>query len=175
MSITRADIMIVVGAILAILLQVVLAPNIALFQSFPNIPLAYVMAVAVMNPDREGPVLPFVMGLVSDLLGSGPVGSMALLFVLASFISAKAILASGNDTFFVSCLVMAVAFLTVEVLYGGLLVGLGLNASLGAALLYRALPCAMYDLVVGIIVHPIVARLASVGTGIAQMHTPKLL
>ena len=69
----------VIGAIIAVLLQIALAPNIALFGVVPNFIMAYVLIVSIVCPDQSGPVFAFVLGLLFDLLGTGPVGAMAFL------------------------------------------------------------------------------------------------
>ena len=69
MNLTREGIVVAVGAVIAVLLQIVVAPNIALFSVQPNILLAYVLVVAIVRPADAGPVLPFALGLICDLLG----------------------------------------------------------------------------------------------------------
>ena len=64
----------VIGAIIAVVLQIALAPNIALFGVVPNFIMAYVLIVSIVCPDQSGPVFAFVLGLLFDLLGTGPVG-----------------------------------------------------------------------------------------------------
>ena len=102
MNLGREGVVIAVGAVVALLLQIVVAPNIALFSAQPNFLLAYVLVVAIARPLDAGSVLPFALGLVCDLLGSGPVGGYAFLFVIVSFIASRAFSVLGNDTL-VSC------------------------------------------------------------------------
>ena len=100
MNLGREGVVIAVGAVVALLLQIVVAPNIALFSAQPNFLLAYVLVVAIARPLDAGPVLPFALGLVCDLLGSGPVGGYAFLFVIVSFIASRAFSVLDNDTLF---------------------------------------------------------------------------
>ena len=152
------------GAVVALLLQIVVAPNIALFSAQPNFLLAYVLVVAIARPLDAGPVLPFALGLVCDLLGSGPVGGYAFLFVIVSFIASRAF----------SVTIFVVATFAAEMLYGALLIGLGLSASPVDAFLYRALPCTLYDCVVGLVLYPIIARLLASGAQDRGPRTPRL-
>ena len=76
MNVTRDGIAVAVGAVVAVLLQVVVAPNIALFGAMPNFVVAYALLVAIVRPMAAGPVMPFVLGLVFDLVSGGPVGAM---------------------------------------------------------------------------------------------------
>lgn len=174
MNLTREHIVVAVGAIVAILLQIVVAPNIAIFAAQPNFLLAYVLAVAIARPLEAGPVLPFVLGLLSDLLGTGPVGAMALLFVLVSFLASRAFAVLDNDTLFMPLTILVVATFAVEMLYGVLLIALGLPVSPVDAFLYRALPCSLYDCVVGLVLYPLVARLMAGGAQDRGPRTPRL-
>lgn len=162
------------GAVIAVLLQVVVAPNIALASALPNFVLAYALVLAVVRPDRTGPVLAFVLGLVFDLLGSGPVGAMAFLLVLVTFLASRAFSVLDNDTLFMPVTIFVVATFAAEMLYGALLIGLGLSASPVDAFLYRALPCTLYDCVVGLVLYPIIARLLASGAQDRGPRTPRL-
>ncbi len=149
---------VVVGAVVCVLLQVVLAPNIALASAMPNFLAAYVLALAVAQPDRAEPVLAFVLGLAFDLLGGGPVGAMAFLLVLMAFLASRAFSFLDNDTLFMPLAILLASLILVEVFYALFLLGTGLSASFGDAFLYRALPCALYDCVAALVMFPIISR-----------------
>ena len=168
MNLGREGIVIAVGAVVALLLQIVVAPNIALFSAQPNFLLAYVLVVAIARPLDAGSVLPFALGLVCDLLGSGPVGGYAFLF------ASRAFSVLDNDTLFMPVTIFVVATFAAEMLYGALLIGLGLSASPVDAFLYRALPCTLYDCVVGLVLYPIIARLLASGAQDRGPRTPRL-
>ena len=102
----KNNLVLVVGAIVAFVLQIALAPAVALFQAQPNFLLAYALVVAIVIPTQAGPVLPFIMGLLYDLTGTGPVGGMALLLVIACFLASRVFSLMDNDTLFMP-LVMA--------------------------------------------------------------------
>lgn len=147
-----------------------MAPNVAIFAAQPNFLLAYVLTVAIANPLGAGPVLPFALGLLFDLLGTGPVGGMALLFTLASLAASRAFAVLDNDTLFMPLAILVAASFAVEMLYGILLVALGSPVGLADAFFYRALPCALYDCVVALVLYPLVVRLVS---GAAQDRGPR--
>ena len=114
------------GAVIAVLLQVVVAPNIALASALPNFVLAYALVLAVVRPDRTGPMLAFVLGLVFDLLGSGPVGAMAFLLVLVTFLASRAFSVLDNDTLFMPLVILVVSTLVVELFYAVFLMADGI-------------------------------------------------
>lgn len=174
MSETRDNIVVVIGAIAAVLLQIAIAPAITLFAAMPNFILVYALLVAIVRPGTAGPVLPFVVGLIFDVVSGGPIGAMAFLLVLVAFLASRAFAVLDNDTLFMPLVIFVASTLIVEVLYGVLLLLLGFDASLLSAFVYRALPCALYDCVVGLLLYPLAARLlpsaAPAGPGITRLR-----
>ena len=158
MNVTRDGIAVAVGAVVAVLLQVVVAPNIALFGAMPNFVVAYALLVAIVRPATAGPVMPFVLGLVFDLVSGGPVGAMAFLLVLMTFLAARAFAVLDNDTLFMPLVILVVSTLVVELFYAVFLMGTGFSAGPLDVFLYRALPCALYDCVVALVMFPLALR-----------------
>lgn len=169
MSMTRENIVVAVGAVVAVLLQIIVAPNIMLFSSMPDFVVVYVLIVAILRPHSAGPVLPFILGLILDLLGGGPVGAMAFLLVLASFVTSRTFAVLDNDTLFMPLVVFAVAALSVELFYAVLLVATGTDMSLVDAFVYRVLPCTLFDCVFGFILYPFLSRFFA---GAARQQQP---
>ncbi len=151
----RESIIAIVGGVVAVLLQIIVAPNIAIFSAMPNFVLAYTGIVAMLCRENKIVVLAFFLGLAYDLLGSNPVGLMSGLLVLVAFIAGRAYDMFGNDTVFVPLAVSMVCSLLVELIYAVVLSVFGSGASLGDAILLRALPCAFYDAAMGLIVFPL--------------------
>lgn len=155
----RSHVVVVIAAVVALLLQIVVAPNIAIAYAMPNFVAAYVLVVAVARPGKAPIVLAFVLGLAYNLFAGGPVGAMAFLLVLASAVASRAFQVLANDTLFMPLATLVVASVVVEFLYGGLVVVTGsADVSLFDALFARALPCALYDCVAALIFYPIVIR-----------------
>lgn len=173
MSMTRDSVAVVVGAVVAVLMQIVVAPNIALFSAMPNFIMVYALLVAIVRPGIAGPLLPFLLGLSFDLFSGGPVGAMAFLLVLVTFLASRAFVVLDNDTLFMPLVIFILSALAIEMLYGGFLLALGYNAGALDAFLYRGLPCTLYDCVVGLILYPLAARILSVAAP-AQPGTTRL-
>lgn len=174
MTLERQNVVVIVGAVIAFILQIVVAPVITLLSAQPNFLLAYVLAVAIACPQAQGPVMPFILGLLYDLTGTGPVGGMALLFVVSTLAASRAFSVLDNDTLFMPVAIFAVVALVTEFVYGILLTSFGIAASPIEALLDRALPCALFDCVVGIVVYPIMVRLTAEGSQDRGLRTPRL-
>ena len=89
MELTRETVTALIGAVLAVLLQIIVAPAIALFAAVPNFIVAFCLVRPVATPGHGGPVIPFVCGLIFDLVGGGPVGAMAFVLVLVTFLASR--------------------------------------------------------------------------------------
>ena len=156
--ITQERIVTIVGAVLAVLLQIILAPHIGLFGVVPNIIVAYTLVVAVTQPQSFGSVMPFVLGLFFDLFTGGPVGAMAFSLMVFSVLAARVFDTMNNDTLFMPLLVLGVGVLLVELSYGMFLLLFGYPAGLFEAIAYRVFPCFVYDLVIGLLLYPLAKR-----------------
>ncbi len=148
----------VVGAIIAVVLQVVLAPNIAIFSAMPNFLVVYTLVLSMLMEGDSFIVFAFVLGMTSDLLGYGPVGSMAFLLIIASFAASRAFAVFGNGTVFVPLAVLMILSMLAEIFYAVFVVTSGMTSGVIDAFLYRAFPCALYDCVVGLLIYPIMSH-----------------
>ena len=172
--ITQERILTIVGAVLAVLLQIILAPHIGLFGVVPNIIIAYTLVVAVTQPSLFSSVMPFVLGLFFDLFTGGPVGAMA--FSLTAFSMGAALFLGhmNNDTKFMSVVALALGLVLTELSYGVFLLLFGFNAGLIEAIAYRVVPCFVYDLLVGLALSPLAERFLKTNDmplmGIAQLR-----
>ena len=156
----RDTLAVLIGAVIAVLAQVVIAPNIAILSAMPNFLAAYVLAVAIVRPTNSTLVLAFLLGLIYDLLGHGPVGGMALLLVLAAFAASRTFAVLNNDTLFMPLVILVVSMIAIELLYVAILAGFGSVSGVTDAFAKRALPCALYDCVAALIFYPLALRFA---------------
>ena len=165
--ITGERIFIVAGAFIALLLQILVVPHMALFggMAMPNMLVIFVMLVAVSRPGQFGPVLPFVLGLVFDFVGGGPVGAMAFSLTVFSMAVSAIIVRSNNDSAFVALVLLALGLLLMELSYGAFLMLFGYRVDLLGALAYRIVPCFLYDVVVAAVLYPIASRFLQAGGG----------
>lgn len=154
-------ILIALGGVVAVLCQVLIAPNIMLFEATPNFLIVYTLLVAMLVPDDEHYVLAFVMGMISDLLGYGPVGAMAFLLIAASFVASRLHMAFANGSVFVPLIVMMLTIFVVEALYALVVYLSGASITLGDAFGLRALPMTVYDCVLGLLLYPVLRRVFS--------------
>ncbi len=153
----------VIGAIVTLLLQVVVAPNIQIFTAEPNFVLCYVIVVSVAGARSVGYIMPFVLGIAYDLAGEGPVGAMAFVCVAAAFFAALLMRLLDNETLFIPVAVIVCVVLASEVAYGLLMMACGVDVGLLDMLLYAVLPDWGYDTVLSLIAYPLVLRFVFAG------------
>ena len=147
MELSRETVAGVIGAVIAVLLQITVAPAITLFEAVPNFIVAFCIVRAVATPASAGSVMPLVLG------------GMAFVLVLVTFLASRLFMALNNDTLFMPVAIMLACIMLVEVMYGLIVVVCGADVPLGEAFLYRTLPCMLYDCVIGLLLYPIAARL----------------
>lgn len=165
------NIVLVAIAVVAVLLQLMLAPYIAIAGAVPNFVAVAAILVAVVRHDNFGCALPFVLGLLYDLFSGAAVGPMAFSLLLASFLAARLYEALNNDQALMALLVVAAALLLTEVLYGVLMLMLGFAGGAAGALALRALPVFVYDLVLAAVLYPLVKRLVAVTSPVQSAIT----
>lgn len=165
----RSLIISLVGALVVVLLQASIASAMQIGTAIPNFMLAYVLALAVSRPEG-GLVLPFVLGLMFDLMGSGPVGAMALVCTVMWFALSRLSVMLDNDTLFIPIVLIVAGAVLGNVLYGILVLACGADLSALEALVGRALPCGVYDSVLALVLFPVLLRLMRLGE--SQMRMP---
>lgn len=176
MELAKENLIMIIGAVVVTLLQLVVAPYVVAFNAMPNFMAAYTIVVAVVRPRSSRTcILAFAMGLLYNLFVGGIVGSMAVVLIAATVLASFAMRALANDTHFQPVVIMAAMLLVVEVVYLMVLLASGLGLGFFQALMFRALPCAVYDIVVGIALYAIMSRLAAVSERMQPNHGPTLL
>lgn len=158
MTLGRSRVATLIGAVAVFALQLIFAPSLSLFGAMPNFVVAYVIVLSIARPVPPATVLAFVMGMLYGLAVGGPVGGMALLLVLVAFLASRAFSVLANDSLFMPIAILVASSLAVELLYAALLVLLGLDVGLFDTFVRRALPCALYDSVAGLVLYLVVIK-----------------
>lgn len=138
--------MVIVGLI-CFVLQLTLAPNVALGNGRANFALIFTLCSCLFSGARLRVVVGFVAGLLFDLSSTGPIGLMAFCLTVASFVlglSERERLAGDLAS---SVVHAAAASLGVSVVYHLAMLLVGQSDSLIDALFLRALPTAILTLV----------------------------
>lgn len=142
----RYRVVIAVGAVLMLLLQIMVAPGLSIGHATPNLLLAYALVSALVLPRPASLVLPFLLGFAFDLLGGGPLGTMAFVLLIVCAFASWLNVRFDNGSLFVPLAALVLGVVLSEVLYGVLIVLCGYPATIGDSLLYRSLPCGLYNM-----------------------------
>ena len=151
--ITGERIIVGIAAVVVVLLQVLVAPHIAIGYAVPNFIAAFCLAIAVARSESSGPVMPFVLGLIFDLVSGGPVGAMAFALPLLVTLESWLFERMNNDTLFMVIAVVGICLFLVEFIYGMVFLLFGYSAGFIEAFVYRILPCFVYDFVLALIAY----------------------
>lgn len=144
--------------VVALLLQVAIAPQLAIGRAVPNLMLLMVVSIALTNGPSAGTAAGFAGGLAFDLIGSAPVGPAALVMAVVGFVAGSLHEHMFAEGWRLPVTVVLVASLFAEVAYGLVLAVLGTGVPLGSAFVSIMLPTAVYNVVLALLVYPVLAR-----------------
>jgi rod shape-determining protein MreD len=142
----------------AALLQVGLAPYMAIGGVVPNFLLIVVVTLALVEGPIPGASAGFAAGLIFDLLGSGPVGPMALVLAVTGYMAGLLHEHMFAEGWLLPLTVLFVASLASSIAYGILLNILGVGGPFVITFLTKMLPEAIYDTALALLVYPWLAR-----------------
>lgn len=136
-----------IGAVVAVLLQLIVAPYIVIGGANANIILTYVVMVCIIKPHEQHYVLAFVLGLVSDLSGSGLVGGMSFILLIGSFLVSRVAEVIGGDNAASACVLSAVCTFVLVFAYAFLISFFGL-LEMPAGIVYYVIPVGLFSAVI---------------------------
>jgi len=127
-------------ALIALVLQLGIAPAITLGQGHPNFMFVFAAVVALSIGGQTGVVTAFVAGLLMDLSSTGPLGLSSLLFCISCYILGMEVRDRIAEEPGMTVIPFAVAALGVSLCYGIAMLLYGASESLLEAIVFRALP-----------------------------------
>lgn len=151
------------GAVIAVVLQIILAPNIAIMGTMPQFIIVYALASAMLLPREGAYVLVFCLGMVGDLLGYGPVGALPFILLIAVLAIDFAQKTFGNGTLFVSCIIVVAFTIAVHFLHAAFMIAMTTGYTALDAFLLVAIPESLYDSVLAVLCYMALRRLLSPG------------
>lgn len=163
-----------IACVLGFVLQVFLAPNIAINGISPNIMLIALAPVALTTSQRASVIAGFLMGFLFDLLGAGPIGVMALVMAVVGFTLPLLIKSISTQSFVSWMIVMAICCFGSFFAYDIVCSIIGYETSFLSSILYKVLPWTIYTLVIAALVFPIMRRLLGNGFGKGQASRPRI-
>jgi rod shape-determining protein MreD len=148
-----------VGALaIALLLQVTLAPYLAIAGVVPNFLVLVVITLSFVEGPSAGAVAGFAAGLLLDLLSSNPVGAWALVLSTAGYVAGMLQENLFAEGWLAPVTVAVVAALLADFAYLIVLTVLGVGPDFWASLLRAVLPRAVYNAVLVLLAYPWLAR-----------------
>ena len=150
--------------VVAFVLQVLIAPNIAIAGISPNFMLIALIPVAALASQRASTLAGFAYGLVFDLVGAGPVGAMALVMAVAGYLLPTLMESIRIDGIAPWLAISAVVFIASNLVLCIVLSILGYEEAFFASIVLKVIPWAIYDLVLSAILWPVVRRLLGVAS-----------
>lgn len=142
----------------AAVIQVAIAPHLAIAGIVPNLLLLVVLTLAFVQGAGSGLYGGFAAGLLLDLLGTGPVGAWALVLAVTGYgagLVAANVFAEG---WLLPVTVAGLASLLAESAHALYLAILGEGAAFWVSLAAKALPGAVYTTVLALLAYPWLAR-----------------
>ncbi|MDR2672798.1 MAG: rod shape-determining protein MreD [Coriobacteriales bacterium] len=141
----------VISAFVALLLQIIIAPIIAIAHVVPNFILIAVVITATRNAPVRSTIFGFIMGLIFDLISVGPMGAMTLVLTLLGYA-----VSSLNKGIFGGGLLIDIVVVLLASLIGELLVSVvyavvGSDPEFLLSLVIKVLPAALYDSLCGLV------------------------
>jgi len=142
----------------ALLLQVAVAPHLAIGGVVPNVFILVVLTLALLEGPNAGAASGFAAGLLFDLLGTGPVGAAALVLAVTGYIAGSLSEHMFAEGWLMPVTVVFIAGLSAEVAYALVLAVLGAGNPFWTSLVTVILPAAVYNGALALLLYPWLAR-----------------
>jgi rod shape-determining protein MreD len=142
----------------AAILQATLAPYLAIGGVEPNFLLLAVVTLALTEGPVVGASAGFAAGLIFDLLGTGPVGAMALVLTVTGYLAGALQANLFAEGWRLPLSVLAAASLLSGVAYALVLQVLGEGGSFWSGVVTVVLPAALYNTALALLIYPWLAR-----------------
>jgi rod shape-determining protein MreD len=149
-------------ALVCLVLQLALAPNIALANGRINFALVFAGVIALTQGGRSGVMAGFFAGLLFDLLGTGPVGLMSLLLTVAAYLMGIEVRNRIAEDASGSVVVYVISAIVVSLVYNLAMFLVGEASSIIDVIFLRSLPTAVLSVVAFL---PFVYFLSQGGSG----------
>lgn len=144
--------------LVATLLQVGVAPYVAIGGVTPNFLLIAVVTIALAAGPNEGVVAGFAGGLLFDLLSTSALGPMTLVLTVTGYMAGLLHEQLFAEGWLLPLTVLGIASLISETAYALLLALVGVPVPFWSALFTKVLPGAAYDTALALLIYPWLAR-----------------
>ncbi|MCL2135948.1 MAG: rod shape-determining protein MreD [Coriobacteriia bacterium] len=145
----------VLGFIVAFVLQVAIAPNLAIAGVAADVALCFVVANAMRVSQTSATVSSFVLGALVDLASGSPLGIRAMTYCLVAYaISPVSTMTMTNSTS-TRYIALSVALFVGEFLIALFMSIIGYDIDLVHSLVSKVIPGGLYDMVAALVFLPL--------------------
>ncbi len=144
--------------VIALLLQVAVAPHLSIGGVVPNVLLLVVITLALIEGRNAGAVAGFAAGLLFDLLGGSAIGAAALVFTITGYLAGSLQEHMFAEGWLMPLTVVFVAGLSTEIAYAIVLSLVGAGSPFWTSFVWVILPAAVYNGALALLLYPWVAR-----------------
>lgn len=134
-----------------VLLELVLGEQLSLFDATPHFLFVAALCIAMRKDVWSGTVAGFACGLACDLLGAGPVGICALVYMVAGYLAGRVLEGELTRDWKAPALALLIAALAANILVLFLRFVLGMAIDLPGAVLAQILIATVVDGLVGLV------------------------
>ena len=143
----RTKLIPLISALVVVLLQIVVAPIISIYSVVPNFIVAFVIVLSIVRREDSTYLYAFVLGIISDLLSTVPLGLTSLLLLVVSFALSRVFEILDKSSFAMVMVSSAVALLFYELVVVIVQLVLGYPAAFFDMIAARALPATIFNLI----------------------------
>lgn len=136
-----------ISAAIVVLLQIVIAPIIAIYSVVPNFIVAFVIVLSIVRREDTTYLYAFVLGIVSDLLSHVPLGLTPLLLLLISFVLSRVFEVLDKSSFAMVLAASAVSVFLYELVVMIVQLVMGYPASVFDMFVARVLPATLFNFI----------------------------
>lgn len=154
----RTQLIPLIGAAIAVVLQIIVAPLITFFSVVPGFIVSYVIVLGILRGGNSMYWYAFVLGMIADLLSQTPLGLTPFLLLIAVFVLSRVFEVLDQTTPAMPLIACAVTLLVFEVLFAvGLLIA-GYEGGI-SLIVSRALPATLINAIICVIYYFLMRRL----------------
>ncbi|HBT95234.1 MAG TPA: rod shape-determining protein MreD [Coriobacteriia bacterium] len=149
----------IVGSLISVLLQLMLAPSIAVFEVAPNFLLCFAVVNAMFTGVIRATSVGFILGLVYDLIAQGALGAMALVLTIVAYAISSLNKEAISISWTIQALFLLLSAFAGEILYAAELAVIGYDDNFWLSFGMRVIPTTIYCGLIGLIIFLIMNRL----------------
>ncbi len=149
----------IIGSLIAVLLQLMLAPSIALFEIAPNFILCFAVVNAMFSGEIRSTIAGFILGLAYDFIAQGALGAMTLVLTILSYGVSSLNKEAISISWTVQAFFLLISAFLGEIFFAAELSIIGQDNDFIRSVGMRVIPVTIYSGLIGLIVFLVMSRI----------------